>query len=414
MDPDDQGRPPAAAADRLLSGRSWEDFCDILREVGAAVEEMGDGVSDTDRAEWYRCVTRLLRVACERYLENSEPFRPRLRVTPWRTSVNVQSPDQDHLLCELTDTTRSYRITGHRGTVPYFIIATLTFPKVARPGATDWAPTAWAGLETFDPSKSNALDTLSSDDISFNSDGTFTVHLGGPSPDEGENWLPLRQEVTGLIVRTVHHRRNEEVAPTFRLELAEPEAVRPPRPEEMADGLARAAQMVLGFANRFRQWKHDLEHRPNHLEFSRERYLTNGGVADREFAFGVWHKPPGQALLIEFSPPECEYWNFQLCNIWQENLDNYEDGQGYTTKFTARTEPDGAVLVVAADEDPGIGGNWLDTFGHTSGLMGLRFVKTGPPPAVRVRLVDVDALRREGRAGLEGVPVIVTGNIVSD
>jgi hypothetical protein len=141
--------------------------------------------------------------------------------------------------------------------------------------------------------------------------------------------------------------------------------------------------------NRFREWKHDLSASPNSLEFSDERYLSHGGVADRQFAFGVWRKPAHQALVVEFDPPECEYWNFQLCNIWQENLDNYEDGQGYVTKSTATHEPDGRVRIVIADTDPRLAGNWVDSFGHTSGLMGLRFINTAPPGPVSIRLVDV-------------------------
>src|SRR5271165_3940649 len=100
-----------AATERLVSGRSWRDFCEVLQRVGGMLEEMDRDVTEVDRAEWYRCITRVLRVACERYLENSEPYHPRLRMTPWRTSVNVQSPDQDHLLCEFVDASRSYRIS---------------------------------------------------------------------------------------------------------------------------------------------------------------------------------------------------------------------------------------------------------------------------------------------------------------
>ena len=64
----------------------------------------------------------------ERFIENSEPERPRLRDTPWRQGINFQSPDQDHLLCEFIDGTHDYVIEGTLGTIPYFVIASWSAP----------------------------------------------------------------------------------------------------------------------------------------------------------------------------------------------------------------------------------------------------------------------------------------------
>ena len=109
----------------------------------------------------------------------------------------------------------------------------------------------------------------------------------------------------------------------------------------------------------------------------------------------------GEALVLEFTPPACEYWIFQLCNVWQENLDNYEDGQGYVTKFTARPDAAGVVRIVVATADPAIGGNWVDPFGHVSGLMGLRFIKTADIPDVKVYRVALADLRKRAWDALE-------------
>ena len=108
------------AARRLLSGEAWEDFCESLKSAGRIVEEFGDEPTDLDRAEWYRFLSRLVRNGFERFVENCEPERPRLRDAAWRGSINVQSPDQDHFLCEFPNGAHEYRITGQRGTLPYF------------------------------------------------------------------------------------------------------------------------------------------------------------------------------------------------------------------------------------------------------------------------------------------------------
>jgi hypothetical protein len=249
-----------------------------------------------------------------------------------------------------------------------------------------WAPLGQKGLPEFDPSILRTTAQLSSDDIESDDEGNFSIAL---SPNEvSGNWLEIGPETVCVIVRIVHHRRAEEVDPTFTIDRIDEAVPRPVRPDDISAGLAKAAQTVLGFIDQTRAWWLDrFGARPNELTFSSELYLKYGGVPDRHFAFGAWHKPDGKALLIEFTPPECDYWNFQLCNIWQENLDNYEDGEGFVTKYTAATEPGGVVRIVVADNDPGLGGNLVNPFQHTRGLMGLRIIKALEPPAVTIRLV---------------------------
>jgi hypothetical protein len=393
---------------RLVDGAAWQDFCDVLAQAGTMVDRFDD-VSDLERAEWYRFVTRLLRVGLERFVENHEPARPRLRDTPWRTSINVQSPDQDHLLAEF-DASHEYVITGNRGTTPYFVLGVWSANQPPHPGAHAWAPQGLDGLESFDPALLQTTAHLSSDDITFDAAGDFRIHLGG-EPRE-RDWLALRDDTVGMLVRVVHHRRGDEIPPSFVITRLDGAAPMPITPTLVGDGLATAAQSVLAYTQLVRSWWVDnFSKRPNDLRYSAQTYLSNGGVADRHFAFGAWHKPDDMALVLEFAPPECEHWIFQLCNIWQENLDNYEDGQGYVTKFTAHPEPDGTVRVLVADRDPGIGANFVASHGHTRGLMGLRLIKTDAPPPVRVWLIPLATLQRDRWASLAGTDARLTGEL---
>jgi hypothetical protein len=334
-----------------------------------------------------------------------------MRDTPWRTTINVQSPDQDHFLAEF-DEARDVRVTGNRGTTPYFVLAVWSAKQPADLGAHDWAPRGLDGLRDFDPSLLNTTAHISSDEIHFDADGNFTVILSMTRHDG--DWLPLREDSVGLLLRTVHHRRAQEVAPTFRIERLDGVEPRPVRSEEISAGLAKTAQFALGYTSLVRSWWHgNFAARPNELRYSQTTYLSNGGVTDRHFAFGSWHKPSDHALVLEFTPPECEHWIFQLCNLWQENLDNYEDGQGYVTKFTAAVESSGVVRIVIADDDPGIGGNWIDSYQHNRGLMGLRLIKTTEPPPITVHVVPLADLRRSGWGALERVVAIRTGEVVA-
>ncbi len=143
------------AAGRLLTGRAWDDFCEQVRLAGHMVERFGDTANDLDRAEWYRFVTRLMRNGFERFMENSEPERPRLRDAPWRQGINFQSPDQDHLLAEFPDGSHSYRISGNRGTIPYFVMAAWSAGQPRNLGERDWAP---RGVADLDPGCRDGVD----------------------------------------------------------------------------------------------------------------------------------------------------------------------------------------------------------------------------------------------------------------
>lgn len=400
-------------AERLLSGRAWDDYCELIRGAGRFVDRFGDEVDDLDRAEWYRFVTRLMRNGFERFVENCEPERPRLRDTPWRQGINFQSPDQDHLLTEFVDGRHAYRITGNRGTIPYFVMAAWTAPQPADCGARDWANRGTDGLAEFDPATLRTTGFLQSDAIHFDEAGNFEIIVATERPADATDWLPITGDCVGLLVRTVYHLREETIAPTMRIERIDGAAPRPIAPADMADALAKAGQLVLGYAELVRSWWQDnLGRRPNRIRFSRAVYLSNGGVPDRHHGFGTWDCALDEALVIEFTPTPCDYWIFQLCNIWQENLDNYEDGGGHVQKYRAQVEADGLVRVVVAARDPGIGGNWIDPYGHVHGGMSLRLIKTeGEPPAVRLRRVPLPKLETLGIAALDEVEPIVSGEI---
>jgi hypothetical protein len=399
-----------AASQRLLNGETWEDFCETLKVAGRVVEQLGDEPSDQDRAEWYRFLSRLARNGFERFVENCEPDSPRLQDAPWRCSINVQNPDQDHLMCELVDGRHEYRIRGNRGTLPYFVMAVWSSAQPEDFAARSWASRGVEGLAEFDPATLKTTAFLMSDDIDFDEDGNFEVIVSG-QPRE-RNWLALAPDSTGILIRTVHHDRSKETPPAMQIERLDEVRPRPVRPEEVGAGLAKTGQVVLAYAEMMRAWwQENLSQRPNTIVFSESTYLSNGGVLDRLHGFGSWQKPAGEALVVRFDPPPCEHWILQLCNIWQENLDVYEAGQGYVTKFTARYEPDGSVLAVIADEDPGIGGNWIDSFQHEKGTFSLRLIKTEGGPPVTIHPIALETLRAEGLACLDGVPGIESGQV---
>jgi hypothetical protein len=105
-----------------------------------------------------------------------------------------------------------------------------------------------------------------------------------------------------------------------------------------------------------------------------------------------WALKPDEALVIESQVPECAFWNIQLDNYWWESLD-YRYLPVHVQKGNAKYNADGSVKIVIAAKDLGVG-NFLDTAGHTSGTILLRWVdaKTHPIPKCRVvKLSDLSA-----------------------
>ena len=412
---DDQTDVALSARDRLVSGRAWDDFCDTLKVAGKMIDAFGDTPSDLDRAEWYRFVTRLTRSSLERLVENGEPTRPRLRDMVWRQSINVQSVDQDHLMCQF-DEVRDYKIIGTRGTIPYFVLAILAAPAVADAGAQDWAPQGTAGLRSFDPSNLKTTGFLGSQQLQISLDGGFEIILSQSDPGAGRNWLKLTPETNCILIRLVWSNRATEIAPQMRIERLDGAKPEPITPALMANNLAWAAQGVLGYVELVRNWwngsQGNFSAKLNRLDYSRAQYLSNGGVPDRHVAFGGWNKAPDEALVLEFTPPVCEYWNFQICNIWQENLDTFEDGNGWVNSYRFVAEPDGVVRIVIAELDPGIGGNWVNSFGHEHGIWGLRLIRTEKTVPVKLWRLPLRAIEKEGAGALSSEAAIATGAFV--
>lgn len=395
------------ARERLISGQAWDDFCDTLKLAGRHIAAVDGPLSDLDRAEWYRFMTRLARSSMERLIENAEPTRPRLRDMVWRQSINVQTVDQDHLMCQF-DAARDYRITGTRGTIPYFVMAVLTCPAPEVPGAEDWAPQGLEGLARFDPSNLKTTGFLASQQIPVAPDGSFEVILSQSDPGPGKAWLRLTPETNCILIRLTWRDRAHDVAPAMTIERMDHAAPEPVNPALIANGLAWTAQAVLGYAELVRNWwqgsQGNFAARLNRLDYSRAQYLSNGGVPDRHVAFGGWEKALDEALVLEFTPPPCEYWNFQLCNIWQENLDTFEDGNGWINSYRHLAEPDGRVRVVIAEHDPGIGGNWISSYGHERGIWGLRLVQTHETVPVKLWRVPLNRVH-----ALDPAEAVLTG-----
>lgn len=126
---------------------------------------------------------------------------------------------------------------------------------------------------------------------------------------------------------------------------------------------------------------------------------TPGGLASQRSSIGHYELAEDEAMIV--SVPECTDCSYQAIQIgsdWYASTD-YETHQTSLTKAQAVTDPDGVMRFVISEGNPGIA-NWLETTGHRTGSMMLRWQRLerdltqdadGPTIQV-VKLADVPDL----------------------
>lgn len=361
----------AEKIERTLDGTLWHAFCDVLRDAGETILRPEVPRDPLDRAEGYRYLTRILRLALEMNVENAEPRTPRLALG-CRPDVKLgcDNPDSYYLTAPLHGDFE-YRIRGRLGTVPY-----LSF------GAY------YGGMGS---PRSGCSGSLEAGQLETDGEGRFEI-LASAKRKAG-NWLALDAEAGPhqLVVRQTFLRRAEETVAELAIERLGGERGAPPLDAAaFHDRLLAAARYVKGNTALFADWARDFQAHPNEarpLDVSRAQ-----GDPNLFYLQGYWTLAPEEALLLEFRPPDCDYWNFQLNNYWLESLD-HRDHRIDCNGAAARPEADGRVRLVVAHRDPDHP-NWIETAGHARGTMGLRVVKGREKPEVVQRVVPFAAIPR--------------------
>jgi len=360
------------ARSRVLDGRSWSDFCRALERAGDAVLRPGSPEDPFERAEGYRYLSRLARVALESYVEFADPSAPVLRRPAHETvKIGADNPDNYYQSAAISGE-HSYRIRGQRGSVHYLGMGTY---------AGNYGSGGRMGQSGY----------IEGSDLEIDADGHFEIVVSC-EPAKGKNWLPMERDTSSLIVRqTFQDRDREEIA---QLTLERMGASGPPAPlsaEKLDAGLAAAAAYVQGTANLFCEWSEGFRERPNQLPpFDPNIARAAHGDPHIRYYHGYWELGPDEALLVEVTPPACEYWNFQLNNHWMESLD-YRYHRIDVNHHSAILEDDGSVRIVIAHRDPGLP-NWIDTASHQRGTMCLRWIRAETHPEPRTRVVPLSEL----------------------
>lgn len=363
------------AAQRVVSGQSWNDFCDALKAAGAAMSFPGAPQDPFNQAEGYRYLSRLARAGLTAFIEHADTNAPVLhRVVNETTKLGADNPDNFYQTAAL-DGNHEYKIIGRRNTIAY-----LSF------GTQSGNYGQGRGLPPTGHIESNRIET--------DEDGCFEL-IVSRKPQTG-NWLPMSLETGTLVVRQTFLDREAETPADLRIErISCPEDECRPSAwtaRKLDEGLKNAGALVAGAPLLFAKWARDFKKHSNRLPmFDPQTSLAAGGDPNITYYHSHWEIAQDEALVIEVMPPECEHWNFQLNNYWMESLD-YRYHQIHTNKHLALLEDDDSVRLIVAHENPGLP-NWLETAGHTSGTMCFRWVRAKEHPQPRTRLVKLSSLR---------------------
>jgi len=368
--------PEADRSDaEVADGTAWRTFCRSLEKAGDVVLGATTPTDAASRAEGFRYLTRLLRAGLESQLEFADPSFPGFfQLANETVKIGNDNPDNLYLNANIRGS-RTYRITGTRGSVPYLSFGT-----------------KGGGYE----SDGTMVPTgqLDGRDLEVGADGTLEITVScEPAPG---NWLPMKPETTALIVRQTFDDRSREEPARLTIRCLDPEGTRELRPRELQTGLERAAAFVEGTASMFVGWMDAYAAHPNALPpDDQAKCQRAGGDANIHYLQSRWALGPDEALLIEAKRlPSTGTWNFQLSNFWMESLD-YRHHRIHLNSHQAALEPNGSLRIVVAHRDPGPAWpNCLETAGHREGGMLFRWIEADEHPPVEARVVRFDELER--------------------
>ncbi len=367
-----------AAKDDVISGKTWEEFCDALKRAGQQVLRPEAAADELTRAEGYRYLTRLLRIGLEMHLEFSDPDFPGFFLPSHETGkIGADNPDNRYAFAKISGN-NEYVIRGTRGTVSYFSIGTQK-----------------GGYETN--GKMEPTGFIDGKDLILDSEGRFEIVLS--QTKRPGNWLGIEAASNAVIVRQTFLDRSTERPAQLSIERLNSDAAPAPiSAERLQNNLNNVARFVEGTATVFANWAQSFIPHTNALPpQDQARFQAAGGDPNIFYYHSAWELADDEALVVHVPRiPDCRFWNLQIDNWWMESLD-YRYHRICHNQNSAQRDADGSVTMVVSHRDPGLA-NWLETAGHNRGTMCFRWVGAKEQVHPQTRVVKLKSLIEEKRA----------------
>lgn len=350
------------------------DLTKPLQDAIAEAEELVANApfirTEQDRLEGYDYLSGRIRMAMQMAFDHDLDRPLFINPTHQFSRQGLDNPDAIYFNAYLREGVE-YVVRGRRGTS-----ADLSFQVM---GGSYTADSAATSLMAFDDRE---LDIA--DDGSF--DFTYTAEPGAKT----------------MIVREVFNDWDAEERGTLWIERAD--TLGRPARELTRDLLAKkyevAARTLTGSIQTWFAFPHFFQYKEpvNTLTAPQS---TPGGLASQRSAIGHYELAADEAMIVAVPEcADCAYQAIQIGSDWYASTD-YETHQTSLTKAQAVTDPDGVMRFVVSEGSPAGPdariANWLETTGHRTGSMMLRWqrlerdlTQEADGPAVEiVKLADV-------------------------
>ncbi len=356
------------ATKKLQSGETWDEFCELLKKAGEILHREDIAATPLELAEGHRYLGRLLRAGLMAFGERTGATFPVFRSMPDGVKMGLDNPDNYYVSATVSPQ-HTYRIRGRRGSIHYLSLAAQNQNFAAR------------------KSISGGAGHLNGSELDVDSQGCFEVVAS--TREHSGNWLRMAEDTSQILVRQTFLDRSVEQPADLQIECVDSEGVLPPlAPEAVAGQLMGGAMYAIGCAQWFADWVVDFDNHAavNHFHLpDEEQHRKVGGDPNIRIWLGRWQLAADEALVIDLKLPQCDYWNFQLGNVWAESLE-YRFRRTHVNSGQAVARDDGSVRLVVGARDPGRG-NWIDTAGHERGTMCVRWVRADSHPEPNCRVV---------------------------
>lgn len=347
---------------------------DLTQPLRAAIEEAESLIfnapfikTEQDRLEGYDYLSGRIRMAMQMAFDY-DLDRP-LFVNPTHqfSRQGLDNPDAVYFNAFLREGVE-YVVRGRRGST-----ADLSFQVM---GGAYTADSAATSLMAFDDRE-----------LDVRPDGTFEfTYVAEPGAKT-------------MIVREVFNDWDTEERGTLTIERAD--RLGTPARELTRDLLAKkydvAARSLVGSIQTWFAFPHFFQYKEpvNTLTAPQS---TPGGLASQRSSIGHYELEDDEALVVTVpNCADCSYQGIQIGSDWYASTD-YETHQTSLTKAQAVTDPDGKMRFVISDQNPGMA-NWLDTTGHRTGPIMLRWQRLerdltqdqDGPVVERIKVADVES-----------------------
>jgi hypothetical protein len=354
---------------QLADAALWRSLAECVEGLQKWVWDDPRVTDELTRAEGFRYLTRLIAGGIPLAMEAWDPLYPQLiRFLSPTLQYGLPAADCSYLWAAVHGD-GVYRITGTRGSSRLFDVETRT-GHTARIGA-------W-----------KLVDRRS--DFAVDSDGAIEIVLS--RDEQPGNWIRLPEGPSSIIIREYYYDWLTE-APAF-LNLHR-DGVTYPAPPLTPERVIEGAEIL-------RDWLTQLPAAcaaavNTHYDAPADGLVFGAldfGWKDLQYGKGTYRCASDEAVIIEFEPPDADYWNVQLCSHFWEARD-YHLRQSSINGLQAAVEGDGVFRAVIAHRDPGTA-NWLDPAGNESGLIAARYFRAADGfDAPRMRMVAFADLGRE-------------------